>query len=98
MNFREVKIVTKNASSEILAELNECNCYRNKIFVIYDVAELQNASRNNEFKICKKIEINAQERDDFKKKLKFINNRVILLKTNSYRKIKLHVLIYFKST
>ena len=81
----------------MLAELDECNCYQNESFVIHDVAELQNANRNNEFKIYKKTEINAQERDDFKKELKFINNRAVFSKTNSYCEIKLHVLIYFKS-
>ena len=83
---------------EILAELDKYNCYRNESFVIHDVVELQNANKNNEFKIYKKVEINTQERDNFKKKLKFINNRVVSSKINSYYKIKLHVLIYFKST
>ena len=82
----------------MFVELDECNCYRNESFVIHDVVELQNASKNNEFEVYKKTEINAQERDDFKKKSKFINNRVVLSKTNSYCKIKLHVLTYFKST
>ena len=79
-------------------ELNECSCYQNENFVIHDVVELQNASKNNEFEIYKRTEINAQERDDFKKKSKFINNRVVLSKTNSYCEIKLHVLIHLKST
>ena len=79
LNFRKIRIVTRNALFEILAEFNECNCYRNESSVIHDVAELQNASKNNEFEICRKIEINAQERDDFKKKLKFINNRAVFL-------------------
>ena len=96
LNFRKIKIVTRDALSEILVEFNKCSCYRNENFVIHDVVELQNASRNNKFKIYKKIKINAQERDDFKKKLKFINNRVVLSKTNLYCEIKLHVLIYFK--
>ena len=82
----------------MLAEFDECSCYRNENSVIHDVVELQNASKNNEFKIYRRIEINAQERDDFKKKSKFINNRAVLPKTNSYCEIKLHVLIYFKST
>ena len=82
---------------EIFAELDECNCYRNESFVIHDVIELQNINRNNEFKICRRTEINAQERDDFRKKSKFINNRVVFSKTNSYCEIKLHVLIHFKS-
>ena len=84
--------------SEIFVELDECNCYRNECFVIYDVVELQNAIKNNEFKIYKRIEINAQERDNFKRKLKFINNCVLFSKINSYYKIKLHILIHFKST
>ena len=82
---------------EIFIEFNKCNCYRNKNSVIHDVAELQNVNKNNKFKVCRKIEINAQKRDDFKKKSKFINNRVIFSKTNSYCEIKLHVLIHFKS-
>ena len=82
----------------MLAELDKCNYYRNENSVIYDVVELQNANKNNEFKIYKRIEINAQERDDFKKESKFINNCAVFLKTNSYCEIKLHVLIYFKST
>ena len=98
LNFRKIRIVIRNALFEILAELDECNCYRSENFIIYDIIELQNASRNNEFKICKKIEINAQERDNSKKKSKFINNRVVFSKTNSYCEIKLHVLIHFKST
>ena len=98
LNFRKIKIIIRNALFEILAELDECSCYRSENFVIHDVIELQNASRNNEFKVCKKIEINAQERDDFKKELKFINNRVVFSKTNLYCEIKLHVLTYFKST
>ena len=81
----------------MFVEFDECNCYQSKNFVIHDVVELQNANRNNEFKIYKKIEINAQERDDFKKKSKFINNRAVFPKINSYCEIKLHVLIYFKS-
>ena len=83
---------------EILAEFNECSCYQNESSVIHDVIELQNANKNNEFEICKKIEINAQERDDFRKKSKFINNRVVLSKTNLYCEIKLYVLIHLKST
>ena len=98
LNFQKIKIIIKNALFKILAEFNECNYYWNESFVIHDVAELQNVNKNNEFKICKKIEINAQERDDFKKKLKFINNRAVLSKTNLYCEIKLHVLIHFKST
>ena len=98
LNFQKIKIVTRNALSEILAEFNKCSCYQNKSFIIHDVVKLQNASKNNEFEIYKKIEINAQKRDNFKKKLKFINNRAVFLKTNSYCKIKLHVLIHFKST
>ena len=82
----------------MLVEFDECNCYRNESSVIHDVVELQNANKNNEFKIYRKIEINAQERDDFKKKSKFINNCVVSSKTNSYCEIKLHVLIHFKST
>ena len=74
LNFRKIKIVIKNALFKILVELDECNCYRSKNSVIYDVIKLQNASKNNEFKVCKKIEINAQKRDNFKKELKFINN------------------------
>ena len=98
MNFRKIKIVTRNALFEIFIKLNECNYYRNESFVIHNVVELQNASRNNEFKVCRRIEINAQERDDFKKKLKFINNCAVSSKTNSYCEIKLHVLIHLKST
>ena len=97
MNFRKIRIVIRNALFEILAELDECSCYRSENSVIHDVAELQDASRNNEFEICRKIEINAQERDDFKKESKFINNRAVLSKTNSYCEIKLHVLTHFKS-
>ena len=70
LNFRKIKIIIKNALFEILAELNECNCYRSENFIIYDVVELQSASKNNKFKICRKIEKNAQKRDDFKKKIK----------------------------
>ena len=44
------------------------------------------------------MRINAQERNDFKKKSKFINNRAVSSKINSYYEIKLHVLIYFKLT
>ena len=65
---------------------------------MHDVVELQNINRNNKFKIYKRMKINAQKRDDFKKESKFINNRVVLSKTNSYCEIKLHVLIHFKST
>ena len=83
---------------KIFVELDKCNCYRSESFIIYNVVELQNANKNNKFKIYKKIEINAQERDNSKKKPKFINNCVILSKTNLYCEIKLHVLIYFKST
>ena len=83
---------------KIFIELDECNCYRSENSVIHDIIELQNASKNNKFEICKKTEINAQERDDFKKKLKFINNRAVFSKINSYYEIKLHVLIYFKLT
>ena len=97
LNFQKIKIITKNALSEIFVELNEYNYYRNEKFVIHDIVELQNANKNNKFKVCKKIKINAQKRDDFKKKLKFINNRVVLSKTNLYYEIKLHILIYFKS-
>ena len=82
----------------MLAELDECNYYRNENSVIHDVVELQNANRNNKFKIYKKIEINAQERDNFKKKSKFINNRAVSSKTNLYYEIKLHVLTHLKST
>ena len=82
---------------KIFAELDECNYYQSENSVIHDVAELQNASKNNEFEVCKKIEINAQERDDFKKKSKLINNRAVFSKTNLYCKIKLHVLTHFKS-
>ena len=98
LNFRKIKIVIKNALFEIFIELDECNYYQNENSVIYDVVELQNANKNNEFKVCRKIEINAQERDNFKKKLKFINNCVVFSKINSYCEIKLHVLIHFKST
>ena len=98
LNFRKIKIITKNALFKIFIKFNKCNCYRNKSFVIHDIIELQNTNKNNEFKICKKIEINAQKHDDFKKKLKFINNYVVFSKTNSYYEIKLHILIYFKST
>ena len=72
LNFRKIKIVTRNVLFEIFIELDKCNCYRNENSVIYDVVKLQNASRNNKFKICKRIEINAQERDDFKKKSKLV--------------------------
>ena len=78
MNFRKIKIITKNALFEIFVEFNECNCYQNESFVIHDIVELQNVSRNNKFEVFKKIEINAQKRDDFRKKSKLINNRVIL--------------------
>ena len=98
MNFRKIKIVTRNALFEIFIEFDECNYYRNESFVIHDVVELQNVNKNNEFEICRKIKINAQKRDDFKKKLKLINNCVVFSKTNSYCEIKLHVLIHFKST
>ena len=98
LNFRKIKIIIRNALFEILAEFDECNYYRSESSVIHDVVELQNANKNNKFKVCKKIEINAQERDDFKKKLKFINNRAVFSKINSYCEIKLHVLIHFKST
>ena len=97
LNFRKIKIIIKNALFKILAEFNKCNYYRSENSVIHDVVKLQNVNKNNKFKIYKKIEINAQEHDDFKKKLKFINNCVVLSKINSYYKIKLHVLIYFKS-
>ena len=98
LNFRKIKIVIKNALFEIFVELNKCSCYQNENFVIHDVVELQNASRNNEFKICRKIKINAQKRDNFKKELKFINNRAAFSKINSYCEIKLHILIHFKLT
>ena len=77
MNFREIRIVIRNALSEIFAEFDECNCYRSESSVIHDIVELQDVSRNNKFKVCRKTEINAQERDDFRKELKFINNRVV---------------------
>ena len=98
LNFRKIKIIIRNALFKIFAEFNKCNYYRSENSVIHDVVELQNANRNNEFKVCKRTEINAQERDDFKKKSKFINNRIVFSKTNSYCEIKLHVLIHFKST
>ena len=84
LNFRKIKIVTRNVLFEILVELDECNCYRSENSVIHDIVKLQNANRNNEFKVCRRTEINAQERDDFRKKLKFINNRAVISKTNSY--------------
>ena len=59
LNFQKIKIVTKNALFEFFVELDECNNYQNKKSVIHDVVELQNISKNNEFKICKKTEINA---------------------------------------
>ena len=77
MNFQKIKIITKNALFKILAEFNECNCYQNENSVIYDIIKLQNTNKNNKFEIYRKTKINAQERDDFKKKSKLINNRAV---------------------
>ena len=45
---------------------------------------MQNINKNNEFEVCRKTKINAKKRDNFKNELKFINTRVVILKTNLY--------------